>query len=220
MAEKTTLVDAIEVSVVARFDNRVVTTMSTYVGTEPVGEAQRYDRKKKNHLTVPCPQSVKIYNLYMGGVDLLDAMLGFYRIKIRSKKWYLRIAFHILDLAAVNAWLLWKRANKEDMPLMEFKLNVAEGLCKAGKSTQRKRGRPNGNVQGLVEEKKKRGPTAPLPQQDVRLDGLYHFPAVMDKRQRCKYPRCAAKSVTQCVKCNVALCLAKERNCFMLFHGS
>lgn len=190
MVEKTAKVDDVEVSVVAWFDNKVVTTMSIYVGTQPVCEAKRFDRKEKKHVKIPCPQSVKVYNAYMGGVDLLDAMLGFYRIKIRSKKWYLKIVFHVLDRAAVNAWLLWRRANKTEMPLVDFKLDVAEGLCKAGKTVQQKRGQPSNNVETLVEEKKKRGPTASLPQRDVRLDGLCHIPTVLDTRQRCKYPTC------------------------------
>ncbi|KAH9632248.1 hypothetical protein HF086_002883 [Spodoptera exigua] len=48
-------------------------------------EVQRFNRKKKVFETVPCPKAVLVYNRYMGGVDLLDSMLGYYRIKVRSK---------------------------------------------------------------------------------------------------------------------------------------
>jgi hypothetical protein len=43
----------------------------------------------------------------MGGVDLLDSLLGLYRIHIRSKKWYHRLFFHMLDVIICNAWLLY-----------------------------------------------------------------------------------------------------------------
>ncbi|XP_064461536.1 piggyBac transposable element-derived protein 3-like isoform X2 [Ornithodoros turicata] len=219
MTEKTTVVDGVEVSVVTWYDNRVVRTMSTYIGAKPVCEAERYDRKGKQKLKIPCPQSVKIYNMYMGGLDLLDSTLGYCRINIKSKKWYHKIAFHILDLAAVNAWLLYRRATGHQMALIDFKLSVAEGLCKVGKRMQkRKRGCPSNEVESQLEEKKRRGRAAPVPQQDVRLDGVCHFPVFLNKRQRCKHPQCTGKSLVLCEKCQVALCLNKERNCFVQFH--
>lgn len=39
--------------------------------------------------------------MHMSGVNLL------YHIKIRSKKWYLRILFHMMNDASVNVWLMW-----------------------------------------------------------------------------------------------------------------
>jgi len=73
------------------------------------------------------------------GVDKLDSILGLYRIHIRSKKWHLKFFFHLLDLSVVNAWLLWRRANPTlYMPLSDFKAEVAECLCKAGKQTEKK----------------------------------------------------------------------------------
>nr|CAH7739621.1 unnamed protein product [Callosobruchus chinensis] len=60
---------------------------------------------------VPSPKSVVIYNKYMGGVDLLDSMLRYHRIKLISKKWYMQIFFHLIDLMVVNAWILWRRSN-------------------------------------------------------------------------------------------------------------
>lgn len=49
----------------------------------------------------------------MGGVDNLDANVGRYKIRLKSKKWYLRIFYHLFDLCVINAWLLYQRVAKE-----------------------------------------------------------------------------------------------------------
>lgn len=118
--------------------------LSTYVGTKPTTTKRRFCRKEKEYKDIPCPKAIELYNEHMGGVDLLDSMLGLYRIHLRSKKWYKRIFFHMVDKCIVNAWLLWRRKphNEYYMPLFDFKQSIAEHLCKAGKSLSRKRGRP------------------------------------------------------------------------------
>ena len=56
------------------------------------------------HMFIRCiyPNIVSMYNKSMGGVDLLDS-LALYPIKIRSKKWYHCIVFHMLDLILVES---------------------------------------------------------------------------------------------------------------------
>ncbi|MGH0160006.1 UNVERIFIED_CONTAM: hypothetical protein FKN15_038609 [Acipenser sinensis] len=44
----------------------------------------------------------------MGGVDLQDSLIALYQTKIRSKKWYHRIVFHMMDFTLVQAWLLYR----------------------------------------------------------------------------------------------------------------
>lgn len=158
--EKVADVDGVPVSVTCWYDNKVVTMMSTYVGSTPVSEVQRFSKKDKTYITIPRPKAVSIYNQYMGGVDLLDSMLGYYRIKLRSKKWYMRIFFHLIDLACVNAWILWKRTHPNvPLALKDFKLALAECLTKANKSLTKPRGRPKLPIEGELQAKKHRGPT-------------------------------------------------------------
>nr|CAH7744543.1 unnamed protein product [Callosobruchus chinensis] len=218
MVEKVATIDNETVSIVSWFDNKIVNTMSTYAGSEPKGEKRRFFKKENAHKMIPCPDSVLIYNRYMGGVDLLDSMLGFYRIKIRSKKYYLRIFFHFIDMVVVNSWLLARRAEKFDMPLLDTKLAIADSLCKAGQLAKlNKVGRPsNANLQQLYENKRKKGPTKEIPQEDVRKDGFDHLPYWQETdRSRCKYPGCTGKSYIICTKCQIPLCLNKDRNCFL-----
>ncbi|PSN38182.1 hypothetical protein C0J52_15046 [Blattella germanica] len=66
MKEKVATVDGVQLSVVSWFDNKVVNTLSTYVGCKPEGEKKRLFRKEKEHKMIPCPRSVMVYNDYMG----------------------------------------------------------------------------------------------------------------------------------------------------------
>lgn len=224
--EKSTVVDDVQVSVITWVDNKVVSLCSSYVGKEPMGIVKRFDRKKKAKIDVPCPKSIEIYNKYMGGVDLLDSMLGYYRIKIRSKKWYHRLFFHFVDMTCVNSWLLWRRRMKQSnddtyIPLLDFKLSLAHILMQEDvrvyTPTTRHRGRPkNPEVQSLKTGKKRR--RLELPPVEVAGDGFNHWPAWMTDRQRCKWQSCKYKSQIMCQKCKAYLCLNKERNCFTSFH--
>ena len=80
------------------FDNKVVLMGSNTHGVKPTFEVQRYDRKEKKHINVKCPQLIKSYNECMGGVDKCDMLLALYRNTMKTRKWYKRILFHLLDL--------------------------------------------------------------------------------------------------------------------------
>ena len=56
---------------------------------------------------VPCPNIVSCYNRYMGGVDLVDQLKGYYGIDRKSKRWWIRLFFHFVDLAVTNAYILY-----------------------------------------------------------------------------------------------------------------
>ncbi|KAF2879011.1 hypothetical protein ILUMI_27162, partial [Ignelater luminosus] len=68
-----------------------------------------YNRKEKKTEDVDCPNIIREYNRHMGGVDLLDSNMGRYKILLKSRKWYLRTFYHLLDVTVVNAWLLQRR---------------------------------------------------------------------------------------------------------------
>lgn len=71
----------------------------------------------------------------MGGVDLLDGLLGRHKIIMRSRKWYMRVFHHLLDVTIVNSWLLHKRIQKQKqdknvMSLEHFREQLGLFLCK------------------------------------------------------------------------------------------
>jgi len=80
--EKVASVDGVQLSVVRWFDNRPISFLSTFVGVEPVSEIKRHDRVKHEEQQVPCPKVIHVYNQHMGGVDLLNSLIGLYRTGI------------------------------------------------------------------------------------------------------------------------------------------
>lgn len=159
----------------------------------------------------------------MGGVDLLDSFLGRYHITIKSRKWYIRIFFHLLDLAVINAWIVYKNnaindkvAKKDIMNLGMFRNELAYVLCNKG--IENKRGRPsNSSLEQELQAKKKRAQSKPIPSNDIRMDGVGHWPDV-GVSLRCKYPQCTGYTTISCSKCGINLCLNKNNNCFTTFH--
>ena len=48
----------------------------------------------------------------MEGVDLIDMLLSLYRINIRSKTYYMKVIYHLIDLSIVNGWLLYSNVQR------------------------------------------------------------------------------------------------------------
>ena len=218
--EMVTTVEEVDVSCVAWLDNKQVMLMSTLAGINPVSEISRFDRKKMQTVQISCPNVVKVYNRHMGGVDLLDSHLGRHRNKMRSKKWYMRIFYHLLDVTMVNSWILFKmvRDEKDHMRLADFRASVAESFCKAEQLVTPIRGRPSEKLETQL-AKKRRGPSSHMPVKDVRTDRVDHWAEWGEVRQRCRLPNCSALTFVMCSKCGIHLCFNKGKNCFRRFHG-
>ena len=77
-------------------DNRVVNVVSSFARSLPINKVQRYDSKKKKKTVVGVTRldAISQYNKYMASVDLADCLIAFYRINMRSKKYYHRLGWH------------------------------------------------------------------------------------------------------------------------------
>ena len=106
------------------------------------------EKKKKND--IPCPQIVKQYNKSIAGVDLADIVIALYRIRCKTKHWYQKMFWYLVDIAKVNAWLLYRwhyqqyeDATKNQKSLLVFSCEIAEALIDSNKVTPySSRGRP------------------------------------------------------------------------------
>lgn len=223
-------IHGIEVTTLSWKDNRIVNLISNYVGTNPPLDIyntesepltiKRFDKREKSIKSIPCPQIIKDYNCHMGGVDLMDSSIGRHKISMKSRKWTTRMFYHLLDMTCVNAWILYRRINKDKqgpvMRLVDFKLEVADALFSYKTKTVPARGRPN--LEKQIEEKRQKPNTSPAPPKDTRLDGTSHW-ITMDKKGRCKLPKCSGQTKMFCLKCKVNLCVTAEKNCFYDYHN-
>ncbi|KAL3214886.1 hypothetical protein MRX96_006977 [Rhipicephalus microplus] len=107
--EMATTFEGVSLRAVKWFDNRPVTLLSTFASASPEQAVKRFDKKTRTTVSIPRPAIVGIYNECMGGVDLLNMLVALYRIHVRSKKWYRRLFFHLLDVVVFNCWLLYRR---------------------------------------------------------------------------------------------------------------
>lgn len=226
-------IHGMDVTSISWKDNRVVNLVSTYVGIKPPSSSnsdsqtglsvRRFDRKEKSVKMIPCPQIIKDYNQHMGGVDLMDSFMGRHKIGMKSRKWKNRLFFHMLDMTAVNAWILHKRINKgrreyKQMRLIDFKLEVADVMFSYGSVEPNKRGRPT-SLESLIQTKRSKPNSSNAPPKDIRLDKTDHW-TIIDKKGRCKLPNCSGQTKMYCSKCKVNLCLTAEKNCFYNYHNS
>lgn len=212
-----------DIAIVKWYDNKGVVLASNFLGIGQEDSVERWQKESKAYVTITRPQIVKEYNRGMGGVDLMDQLIALYRISVRSKKWTLRVIFHAVDMAIVNSWLEYKKdcvrdlvPAKQILDLLHFRMQIADGLLKSGKTRgTKRRGRPSLTP---VDENK-RPYMEPRPAIDTRKDKVDHMPEHDGKNTetRCKN-NCKFKTHIICLKCKVHLCLKRDRNCFKSFH--
>ncbi|KAL4088559.1 hypothetical protein QTP88_023651 [Uroleucon formosanum] len=184
-----------------------------------IGLVKWFDNKSvilgSNFITsVERPEIVKLYNASMGGVDKADQMISLYRTFIKSQKWTIRMIFHAFDLVASNAWLQYKEA--EGLRQQKKKVGRPIKLSYSSESPTSS----SSSLPLLYSPTNRTDSSLPL---DVsRYDRLDHMPKIdcLKNATKCKNPMCSRNNRTHfyCTKCNVHLCLTKERNCFADFH--
>lgn len=204
------------VLVVRWMDSGIVQLASNYATPERGAPCQRFNAQQKTKVDVPCPQIVHSYNRHMGGVDLCDMLMSLYRVTHRSRKWYHHIFFYSLNLMIVNSWLIYRQIEdrkgipkRQQLSLLKFHTDVAESFLLLNKGEGRNKRRSYGGAAGD-------GP---------QRDGVGHWPVFLDAQQKCRLcmdnkKTKIGRTMYKCSKCDVNLCLGKERNCFMIYHMS
>lgn len=188
-------------------DNRPVVVIAT--NSDPT-ETTTVARKGRDGSTsnVVCPQSVYLYNKYMGGVDRSDQLRQYYGIRQKGRKYYRYIWWFLFDVAVTNAYVLCKNHTSLSVPSVKsFRVDLAKALI--GDYCSRKRaGRPSVT------------PSARRFCED-------HFPTRgADKPRRCHYchhhrGKQRHETIWHCPSCKVFLCHnGTEDDCFLQYHRS
>ncbi|KAK7915662.1 hypothetical protein WMY93_011423 [Mugilogobius chulae] len=74
------------------------------------------------------PEPVVYYNRTKVGVDVLDQMLRMYSVKAATRRWPVAVFYNILDMAAVNAWILYKKCMGSKISRRDFIFELANAL--------------------------------------------------------------------------------------------
>ena len=186
-------------------DSKVVPFLNTYCDPLAVTTVKRKE-KDGTSTEVPCPASVAEYNQHMGGVDLFDMKRKLYSCSRKSKKWWRRLFWFLVDTAIVNAHILecWS-PNHNTRTLKEFRIALATEYldlfsCR-GKPGRPSTGHPSTGI-------------------DSHPDTAYsHWPSDRrTSRRRCA--NCSNKGLEvrtwyECSACEVGLC----PECFETYHS-
>lgn len=192
--------------VVRWMDNSVVTAISSVHGVSPMTNISRYSRVEKKIIQVSRPAIFTEYNKSMGGTDLMDENINRYRIGIRSKKWWWCIWTYLIDVSIVNAWIQMKQAGSQ-IPQLAFRREIVQVYLKTYASLPRGPGRISSS---------KSSATGHKVSDEIRYDGTNHLltNCAEGVRRRCANESCSSRTRTECIKCDVGLCVT----CNFTFH--
>ncbi|XP_005107251.1 piggyBac transposable element-derived protein 4-like [Aplysia californica] len=178
-------------------------------------------RPRRNPATIMKPVCVKEYTQYKGGVDRMDQISKYYTSLRRSLKWWRKLAFFLLELAATNAYVLYHKfgdpcvAHEEAMVQLVKQL-VAEGKADMLEELIRRPGRPT--TTGVAREARLTNchfcdhiPSQPGANRKHPMRDCVVCNQPKKQRQRCK----RKQTTFWCPDCAVVLCVPL---CFRLYH--
>ncbi|GFU38336.1 chimeric ERCC6-PGBD3 protein [Nephila pilipes] len=160
----------------------------------------------------------------MEGVDLMISFTGRYSIRIKSRKWTMRLFCYFPDMTVINAWVLPKKVSamkgksqKDIMTLVDFRTELADTLCQYQSRSENKRGRRSTNSrQEKTPEpsERPRSVVQALSSTGEHYDRVGHEKSFIDSRDNCKYKKCRKHTSWICK--NVSLCDSKKKPMFRI----
>jgi hypothetical protein len=160
------------------------------------------------------PAMIASYNKFMNGVDRADQLLSYYCLNKKSRKWWKKVFWRLLEMCITNVYQIRKFKDSKVVH-KQLRLSLAYSLC-----------------QPLLDLRVGGGPRSSLPgpgrpPADLsRLKGKHFATGAKKggKRGRCKVcgskktnegKRRDTKTANKCVQCNIFLC---EGVCFTHYH--
>lgn len=108
-------------------DKKVVNVLSTNAQPSEIGTTKRKQRDG-SFIDVNCPEAVISYSKYMGGVDCNDQLRQFYHVRTKSRKCYRYLFWFLFELAATNAYIIFRDNSDQPILLRNYRILLAEQL--------------------------------------------------------------------------------------------
>ena len=74
-------------------------------------------------------KTVEFYNKTKCGVDVADQMMRQYSFKAGARRWPVAVFYNILDLAGINAFMVYKKRTGDKISRRDFLFKLATELC-------------------------------------------------------------------------------------------
>jgi hypothetical protein len=85
-----------DVVVVKWMDNKSVLTASNCTSADDLTSVRRWDKSRGAFIGITAPNIIDRYNKHMGGVDVLDQSIEYYRTFMKTRKLSLKVILHFL----------------------------------------------------------------------------------------------------------------------------
>ncbi|CAH2084398.1 unnamed protein product [Euphydryas editha] len=196
------------ISVIKWVDSRAVTILTTAHDPKDTMFVKRTQKDGTRKDTL-IPTAIASYTLNMGGVDHFDHFRSSYPINRKSRKFWMRLFFFMLDASVINAYITYTTIHPTTVHLhRDFRLKLARALIDGYTAKTRT----------SVPFKNKKGGNFGVPD-EIRLRNVgEHLPTKDISYKRCRFCSTKAKEKRtniKCCKCDIALC---AQECFKKFH--
>ena len=102
-------------------DKRDVLSITTNHHPEMVEVTNKFGQKRIK------PNDIAEYNLNMSGVDRCDQMISYYSSPRKSKRWYKKLLFHLLDICVWNSYFIYRKFHKSKT-FLQFRDSLIRSL--------------------------------------------------------------------------------------------
>lgn len=148
------------------------------------------------------PEMVMFYNSTKGGVDMLDQKCAIYSTSRRTQRWPMAIFYRMLDISAVNAYIVSKMNQTQEKVLrFNFMKKLAEDLVKPHLERRAYQNGLHRELQGAIRRvlKMDQVPSTSL------ADNVEKF----EKRKTCSLcdPKKKRKTFHMCFECKNPICI-------------
>lgn len=163
---------------------------------------------------------MKDYNDFMGGVDHHDQLRATYGMDRRSKKWWHRLFWGMLEMVFVNSYVIYQDLNG-NIPLLEYRRLLVQGLQAKKELPTPTRGLFLKKTVKKPVNKKRRGKYWSVSSETRFGNRGIHWPKFSTERGRCEV--CSMEKIqsrphSKCSHCGNFLCCNEKKNCFFKFH--